>query len=494
MKYPRIASFLIVLSCCFTLSNCKKIEEFPVDIQSSDFVWKGLNAYYLYQDQIEDLSDRRFDNDSQLENYLSAPSSPENLFNSLTLSADTYSSLVDDYTSIDTPTPLRSAFTTGFEFAVIRDPTRLDSVVGYGLDVLPLSYAATQPISRGQFFYAVLNENNDTIKFAEDNYEDALLNYTQDTLKLLMADYDGITMTPNDLRVDLVREEYQYPSISRSSIIDMGPQQVGYVMYNNDFSGNYTNDLNTLMLNFINQSVNELVLDFRYNIGGGAFDNTVAELASMITGQFQNQVLIKETWNLKAQSYFEANESDSLLTRFPTTLKNGLPINGLNLTDVYIILNGRDFGGNSVLELLINSLGAYMNVHVIGSNTNGDNLGYITLYDSSDYDIFDVNMNHTYALQPTLLSFSNANDETYDNGFNPVITICPIEDPLELGELGQITDPILASVLDFISTGTAGPAIPCNDFGFEVLYHSIDTQRLVNNRIFIKRDLPDLGR
>ncbi len=494
MKHPRIASLLILLSICFSFSNCEKIDEFPADIQSLDFIWKGLNAYYLNQDQIDDLSDRRFNNDPELENYLRGFASPEDLFATLTIPTDITSALVSDYTTIDAPTPLRSAFTTGFEFAVMRDVTRLDSVVGYGLDVLPMSYASTQPIARGQFFYAVLDENNDTIKLAEDNYEAALINYTQDTLKLLMADYDGVTMTPNGLRADLVREQYQYPSVRMSSVIDLGPQQVGYLIFNNDFSGNYTADLNTTMLNFRNQSVNELVLDFRYNIGGPTFDSTIAELASMITGQFQNQVLMKETWNVKAQPWFQANQPDSLLTRFPTILQNGTPINGLNLTDVYILLNGNGFRGNGALELLINSLSSYMNVHVIGNNTRGDNIGHISLYDSPDYDFFNLNMNHTYALQPAVLTFSNLNDETYDSGLNPVIAVCPIEDPLELGELGQTTDPILARVLNFISTGNAGAAIPCNALGFEVLYHSIDEQRLTNNRLFTKQDLPDLGR
>lgn len=494
MKYPRITSLIILLSCCFSFSNCEKIDEFPADIQSHDFVWKGLNAYYLYQDQVDDLSDRRFSNDVQLENYLRGFSSPENVFSSLITSSDMTSLLVSDYTTIDTPTPLRSSLTTGFEFAIMRDVTRLDSVVGYGLDVLPLSYASTQSISRGDFFYAVLDQNNDTIKLAEDNFEAAVINYPQDTLKLLMADYDGVTMTPNGQRVDLARNQYQYPAIKQSRVIDLGAQRVGYLAYNNDFSGNYTSDLNDEMLSFRNQSVNELVIDLRYNIGGGAFDTTITELASMITGQFANQVLIKETWNVKAQTWFQANQPDSLLTRFPTRLENDALINSLNLTDVYIILNGNGFRGNSVAELLINSLTPYINVHIIGNNTGGNNIGSISLYDSPDYDFLNLNMNHTYALQSAVLTFSNLNDITYNSGFSVTIPVCPIEDPLDLGVLGENTDPILARILNYIVTGNAGGAIPCNSLDFEVLYNSINQQRLTNNRIFIKQDLPDLGR
>ena len=494
MKHPNFKAFLLLLVSGLFFVSCEKIDEFPADIQANDFVWKGLNAYYLYQDQIPDLSDRRFNNDIQLESYLRQFASPEDLFNASLLTTDIASALVPDYNTVETPVPLRSAFTTGFEFAVMRDPTRTDSIVGYGLDVLPMSYASTQTIARGDFFYAVLDENNDTIKLAEDNYEDALLNYPQDTLKLLMADYDGITMTPNDERVDLVREAYQHPAIQQTQIFDLAAQRVGYLMYTNDFSGNYTTDLNNTILNFRNQSVNELIIDLRYNIGGGAFDSTIAELASMITGQFENEVLIKETWNVKAQPWFVENQPDSLLTRFPSRLQNGVTINGLGLTDVYIILNGNGFRGNAVTELLINSLSSYMNVHVIGNNTSGENRGFITLYDSPDYDNFNLNVNHMYALQPAVLTFSNLNDETYNAGLTPIISVCPIEDPLNLGQLGADTDPIIDRVLNYISTGSAGGAIPCNALEFEVLYHSINQQRLTNNRIFTKQNLPDLGR
>ena len=160
---------------------------------------------------------------------------------------------------------------------------------------------------------------------------------------------------------------------------------------------------------------------------------------------------MKETWNLKAQPWFEINQPDSLLTKFPTTLQNNETINSLNLTDVYIILNGDSFNGSSALELLINSLQPYINVHVLGNTTNGDNLGSISLYDSSDYDIFDANLNHTYSLQPAVVKFSNKEDETYDTGITPTIQLCPIEDPLNLGELGETSDPLLREVLQYVN-------------------------------------------
>ena len=214
----------------------------------------------------------------------------------------------------------------------------------------------------------------------------------------------------------------------------------------------------------------------------------------MITGQFPDEILMKETWNLKAQPWFEINQPDSLLTKFPTTLQNNETINSLNLTDVYIILNGDSFNGSSALELLINSLQPYINVHVLGNTTNGDNLGSISLYDSSDYDIFDANLNHTYSLQPAVVKFSNKEDETYDTGITPTIQLCPIEDPINLGELGEISDPLLREVLQYVNTGNSALNLLCNPFELELIYNSINSQRIIDKGTFIKQDLPNLGR
>ena len=486
---------ILPLSFLFALIfSCERDNQFPVDVQANDFVWKGLNAYYLYQDQVDDLSDRRFSNDPQLLEYLQTFETPEDIFNSLVIGTDTRSLLRTDYNQVGVPTEERSGFITGLEFAVIRDPGRLDSVLVYVLDVLPMSNASNQIVSRGDFFYAVVDDNNDTIRLAEDNYKDLLINYTQDTLKLLKTDFDGVDISITDEQVDLVKENYIHEPIHFRKTFNFGPSRIAYLMYHNDFSRNYIDDINNEMFNFRAQGVNELILDLRYNIGAGSLASTVAELASMITSQFPNGVLMKETWNSKAQPWFEINQPDSLLIRFPANLKEGQNINSLDLTDIYIILNGNGFRGSSTIELLINSLAPYVNVHIIGNTTLGDNLGSINLYDSPDYDPFQINPNHTYGLEPVVLTFSNSNDETYNSGISPNLTLCPIEDPLNLGELGETTDPILNQVLNYILTGFPGTSPVCNPLDLEILYHSINEQILIDSGIFIERDLPNLGR
>ena len=211
----------------------------------------------------------------------------------------------------------------------------------------------------------------------------------------------------------------------------------------------------------------------------------------MITGQFPDEVLIKEQWNTKAQAWFEVNQPDSLITKFPTKLDVTTDINSLNLTDVYIILNGENYTGSSATELLINSLKPYMNVYIIGNTTAGNNTGSITLYNSEDYDFELKNTTHTLALQPIVLSFLNKDDQTYENGITSNLIPCTNEDLLDLGVLGETSDPILNSVLNYIASGTAVSNTNCNPSNFEYLFNSINNQREIDTGVFITQDLPN---
>jgi carboxyl-terminal processing protease len=476
---------IIYLSIFITIfASCSKEYEVPKDLVVHDFVWKGLNAYYLYQDKITDLADTRFNSDQQLNTYLSTFSDYNSLFSSLLISSDVKSSLIEDYNTLPV-TELRTAFANGLEFGIIAEPNNPENVLGYVTHILPNSDAANKNITRGEFFHAI-----DGIQLTRTNYLDLLVNGS-DNFTLQMASFNGTLSIPNAKIVTLEKQNYNYTPTFLEKIITQNSDKIGYVAYNNDFSPSYINDLNNTFLSLKNQNVTELIIDLRNNIGGGSFVKSISQIAAMISGQFTNEVLIKEEWNSKAQPWFLANQPDSLLTKFPDKLNATTPINSLNLTDVYIILNGTNFSGSSAVELLINSLKPYINVHIIGNKTIGNNTGSITLYHSIDYDFPLRNTTHTVTLQPIVLSFLNKNDQTYSNGFEPNIILCQNEDLLNLGVLGEASDPILNRVLNYISTGNAGANSACNPSNFEYLFNSISPQREFDKGIFINQNLPN---
>ncbi len=475
--------FYLLILVFSSIVSCFKDYEVPKDIIVHDFVWKGLNAYYLYQDQIEDLSDRRFNSDEEINTFLRSFPDYNTLFSSLLLSTDNTSLLLEDYNTF-TASEIRTSFTNGLEFGLIADPNSTENVIGYVTHILSNSNASSQNIERGDFFNAV-----DGVLLTKTNYESILLTGSND-FTLSMVNFDGNIATPNGKTVSLQKEAYTYPATFLEKTIPLNGEDIGYLIYNNDFSKNYLENLNNTALNFKNQGIKKLILDLRYNIGSGAFASNIEKLGSILLGQFSDEVFIKEQWNTKAQTWFLANQPDSLVNRFSNLLNQNTAINHLELTDIYIILNGNSFTGSSATELLINSLDAYMNVHVIGNQTDGNNTGSITLYDSEDYDFGLKDESHTVALQPLVLSFLNNNDQTYENGFSPRIQLCNNEAPLNLGVLGENSDPILNSVLNYITNGnTTFPA--CNQNNFEFIFNSINQQRTIDRGVFIKQDLPN---
>jgi hypothetical protein len=488
-SFAKILLFLII---SITLYNCTKEDEIPADVEMNDFVWKAMNAYYLHQDQIADLSDRRFNNQPQLNSYLRGFPSPNDLFTSLLFDSpntDNNSVLVDDYNSITTP-PIRTSVTNGVEYGIIAEPGSTTNVLGYVQYILPNSDAATKTIIRGDYFYGV----NDT-QLTRDNFRTLLEGANDYTLN--MALFDGVKVEEDSIRtaldtiprkVILSKAGYTHSPVSLVKNIVSGANNIGYLFYNNDFSSNYINDLNNTFLQFKNQGVNQLILDLRFNIGGGSFVSNINQIASMITGQFNEQTFIKERWNVKAQPWFELNQPDSLITKFSNKINNTTTTNSLGLTDVYIILNG----SSSSIELLINSLRSYINVHVINSrDTDGDNNGLITLYNSIDYNSIGKSLNHNVAVQPIVLDFLNNDDETYSDGFTPQIRICGQEDILNLGVLGETSDPILNEVINIINGIPPTPPGICNPNNFDFLYNSLSRQRLVDSGVFIKQILPN---
>ena len=268
---------ICLLILTYTFTSCSKEYEIPQNLVIHDFVWKGLNAYYLHQDEITDLADTRFNSDKNLNTYLTTFTDYNTLFSSLLIPSDIKSNLIEDYNIIVDP-ELRTSFTTGLEFGLIKEQDS-DTVVGYVLDILPFSYASTQAISRGDYFSAIVNIDNDTLNLTKENYEDLLLNYNQDTLKLVMVDYDGKDVALKSKKTELVKKNYTHNPMRLENTFLSDGNTIGYLMYHNDFSKNYINNLNNTFLNFKNKQVSELILDLRYNIGGGSFAKNISQIS-----------------------------------------------------------------------------------------------------------------------------------------------------------------------------------------------------------------------
>jgi C-terminal processing protease CtpA/Prc len=213
-------------------------------------------------------------------------------------------------------------------------------------------------------------------------------------------------------------------------------------MYN-AFTRDFDPELNAVFAGFKNQGIDHLILDLRYN-GGGSVESAV-DLSSMITGQFNNQVFYTEQWNQDRQEQYA---SPGL---FNSEISNGDVINSLNLNQVYIITSGRSA---SASELVINGLAPYINVTQVGDTTTGKFQASFLLYDAPapNFNRAQANINHSYAMLPLVFKTANAVGNTdYIDGLIPDIE--QKENYANLGQLGTITEPLLAETLNQIFPG-----------------------------------------
>ncbi|MDN3677755.1 S41 family peptidase [Flavobacterium paronense] len=441
MKKSIVLSLLLFL---FVIPfGCSDMDDnaVPASVEIKDFVWKGMNLYYLWQADVTDLADDRFANQSQLNTFLETFASPTELFNALRVPSptDRFSVIYSDYTVLEGVLS-GNTLNNGMDYGLRYKTGSTTDIYGWVRYIIPNSDASTKAISRGAIFYAI-NGTPLTI----DNYQSLLSN---DTYTVNFADYDGGAITPNGQSLSLTKTNLAENPILMSTVINQGTHNIGYLMYNG-FYASYDSQLNTAFGSFVSQNVTDLVLDLRYNSGGSI--NTATKLASMITGQFTGQLFARQQWNAKAQAYYLANNPGSLENKFASGL------NGLHLNKVYILTTKATA---SASELVINCLKSYIDVVQIGDVTTGKNVGSITLYDSPTFAKSNVNPNHKYAMQPIVLKIVNKdNFGDYTNGILPTTSLP--ENFGNLGILGNVDEPLLnVAINQIIASGKMVPQVP----------------------------------
>ena len=445
-----LLTFIIVFNGCKKSGDDEdpNIIRIETDLEISDFIWKGLNQYYYWQESVSNLSDSKKENESDYAYYLSQNTNPETFFNSLLHPDDKFSWIVDDY--IELENMLQGIDNSdGMEFGLYVECND-QNIFGFVRYVQKGSDAESKGVKRGMVF----SDINGT-RLNRDNYRDLLYNQANNTynVKFSQISYNQnnqcANIIPGQEDITLVKSRIVKNPIHISKIIEFQGQKVGYLMYN-QFVGvvesegkNYNSELNNVFSDFLSNGINDLVIDLRYNPGGRI--STSINLASMITGQFNNQVFAKERWNSKLMNYWDENSPESLLNRFTNKLSNNESIFSLNLDRVFVLTSARTA---SASELLINGLDPYIDVIHIGDFTVGKNQGSITVYDYIN-DSRDKNPNHMYAMQPIVLKIGNVAGYTdFPNGLEPDIFIK--ESLLNPGVLGDIEEPLLKIAIDQI--------------------------------------------
>tara|TARA_B100001741_G_scaffold21726_1_gene16161 strand:- start:148 stop:1551 length:1404 start_codon:yes stop_codon:yes gene_type:complete len=444
----------------------------------NDFVWKGMNASYLYKQEISDLDNNRFNDSEEYASYLNSYNSPENLFESLIYERDNidkFSLIVDNYIELEQYLSGVS-LSNGLNFGLVYLPNSTNEIFGYVRYVNNGSEADLANINRGDIFRSI-----DDIPLSIDNYSDLL---SQEVYTVNFANYfnnntedvSDDTIVLNDINIELQKVPLIKNPVHHYSTLNYSGGKIGYLMYN-QFVSNYDDYLKTIFSEFKSNSVDELILDLRYNPGGSI--NSAIVLASLITGQFENEIFNTEQWNNDIQNYWLNNNPEYLINRFMSFQSS------LNLSRVYILTTR---SSASASELIINCLKPYINVIQIGTTTYGKYQASVTLYDSENFSNQNVNRSHNYALQPLVLKTLNANGVTdYYNGISPDYEY--EERAFDMGQVGNINEPMLNFTFGIIDSRISLDIKPelfayiDDNFKFDFLEREmyIDNKEIVKN-------------
>ncbi|MEH6656689.1 S41 family peptidase [Leeuwenhoekiella marinoflava] len=419
------------------------------DYPVQDFIYQAMNLYYLYKGDIPELADNSFTDLNTYVTYLSQNPDPENFFyDELLSNQDRFSFITDNYVELENSFSGVS-MSDGLDFVYAgyqlesSGPVYAAAVIRY---VVPNSPASEAGLTRSQVVTQINGERLTVTGDRLSSRAQELLSLDSYTLTLGNYNNTGV-LVESDTEVSVNKIELTENPVGLAKTLDIDGQKIGYLLYNS-FVRNFDDELNAAFADFKADGVTDLVLDLRYN-GGGSVASAI-DLASMITGQFEGDVITKQQWNDDLQEIFEERNED-LEDRFNSTIYTGTDqqeaINSLNLNRLYVIGTGSTA---SASELTIIGLRPYIEVTTIGTTTVGKFQASATLYDGDNFFKENVNPDHTYAIQPLIYTYSNAKGVVGPpTGIEPDFELA--EDLRNYGTLGDPGEPLLNLALQQIT-------------------------------------------
>lgn len=331
--------------------------------------------------------------------------------------------------------------------------------------VVPGSPAAQAGVERGTIFIGVNGQRMNT-----ENYMTVLDPYLKGQgFSINLATLSGNTLTPGNQSVALTATKIAEPSVQFKRVINtLSGRKVGYLFYNR-FLNNRADEIFNVFQEFKAAGVNELVLDLRYNPGGGIA--VAGVLAALIKQDYApDQVFVNYNYNNILNAEIPLSQrSQSFAVLFPPVSARSddeeafaeidakVKAANLNLSKVYILGTG---SSASASELVIHNLAPYMEVIHIGEQTMGKNEGSLTIKDERTPRQID------WAIQPIVVKLADKNGEgDYDTGLRPdyevdefsVLPFLPHgseEDPL-IAKALQLIDPSMAATTGIAKTMAA---------------------------------------
>lgn len=431
----------------------------PKEQTANDWIVETMRKEYLWNDDIP--------RDAKLD--LSAE--PTDFFYSLLSKKDGKDTQSGHYyySSINkkdksTKSYLGDSYSYGFEFQYYYI-TNLKMYALQVLYVLPDSPADKAGLKRGEW---IIQMNSNAV--TDSGTELTQLLYPTGSKSLTI----GVGKRPSDTNPRKLSMKsamvFDDPVLVNETIL-YGNKRVGYLVYNHFTIGTdndagdetFDNSLRKAFAQFKEDNLDEFILDLRYN--GGGYVTCAQLLATMLAPESTlhsgQEVFCKLTDNNNKYGYYYFDQK---------LYSEGVGVRGanLNLKKLYVITSDRTASSS---EAVINGLNPYMDVIIVGEQTEGKNVGSRP-FSSEKYD---------WEIHPIVSYISNSKGfSDYSKGFEPTFP-CSESNQTEMADLGDPDEFILGEVLDYIVSGdqiqSKSTLLRSSDLMLEPLYNSLDRKK-----------------
>jgi carboxyl-terminal processing protease len=436
----QLKSFLLLVVFALVACGEKVDDEKSRNASVNKWIYESMEGLYYWNDQ--------------LPSFQKSYDAPYSYFNSLLSEEDRFSAFYQDYEELmKRLSGVRSA-EPGFDYKLFLEEINSNKVIVVVTYTKPGTHARQMGIKRGD----VINKINDT-PITVENYQFLLSSFSNESASVKL----GLAEFVNDVYIDkselIVQKSFNYSEhpVLLDSVYIIGDKKIGYLIYNfftndaGDGSLRFDLDLNETMAKFQSQSINELVVDLRYNSGGSM--SSAIRLGSMLVPDRTEKMIFSYTeYNKYITDYFNSAEYKKKYPQnpfeeyFTSAIENkaiSVPLNNIssNLQGIYF-LTGKSTASAS--EMVINGLKPYINCVLIGEQTVGKNVGSVVVDDKENSD----NKN---AIMPIVLKYFNKDRKSdFSYGFVPDVIV---RDDFS-NFLGDTSEALLATAIEQI-TGTA---------------------------------------